>query len=43
MYTTGTVHSGDHLARLVWHQDPAIIADQTGLQRSPEPHTTVKK
>lgn len=37
------VHSGDHLARFVWHRDPAITADQTRLQRSHEPHTTVRK
>lgn len=37
------VHSGDHLARFVWHRDPAITADQTRLQRSYEPHTTARK
>lgn len=32
MRTAGAACSGDHLARLVWHQDRAITADQTGLQ-----------
>lgn len=32
MRAAGAAYSGDHLARLVWHQDQAITADQTGLQ-----------
>lgn len=35
MCTTETEHSGHHLARFVWHQDPAITADQTELQQRP--------
>lgn len=27
MFTTGTVSSGDHLARFVWHRDPAITGE----------------
>lgn len=41
MFTPGAAHSGDHLARFVWHQNQAITADPTGLQRSLE-HRNVR-